>query len=98
MLTAQRGQGPRIAVSTMSEFHHDRLDRNERDVSSRVLVDAEGSEWHVSEVDTPQAWARGKRCLIFSSAAVVRRVWRYPAEWAGLSPRALLELGQRSIE
>jgi len=83
-------------MSTMPEFH-DRPDRNERDVSSRVVVDAEGSEWLVREVDTPQAWARGERCLIFSSSAVVRRVWRYPAEWAGLSSRALLELGQSGL-
>jgi hypothetical protein len=87
-----------MAMSTMSELHHDRLDRNERDVSSRVVVDAEGSEWLVREVETPQPWARGKRCLIFSSSAVVRRVWRYPDGWAGLSSRALLELGQSSIE
>jgi hypothetical protein len=80
----------------MSELH-EHLDRNERDVSSRVVVDAEGSEWLVREVDTPQAWARGERCLIFSSSAVVRRVWRYPAGWAGLSSRALLELGQNAL-
>ena len=80
----------------MSEFH-DRVDRNEREGSSRVVVDAEGSEWLVREVDTPQAWAHGERCLIFSSSAVVRRVWRYPAEWAGLSSRALLELGQNGL-
>ena len=80
----------------MAELH-DRLDRNERDVSSRVVVDAEGSEWIVREVETPQAWAHGERCLIFSSSSVVRRVWRYPAEWAGLPSRALLELGQSSI-
>jgi hypothetical protein len=77
-------------------YTDDRLDRNERDASSRVLVDAEGSEWIVREVETPQAWARASRCLIFSSSAVVRRVWRYPAEWAGLPSRALLELGQGS--
>jgi hypothetical protein len=80
----------------MAELH-DRLDRNEHDVSSRVVMDAEGSEWVVREVETPQAWAHGERCLIFSSSSVVRRVWRYPAEWAGLSSRALLELGQSSI-
>jgi len=78
---------------TMSEFH-DRLDRNERDVSSRVVMDAEGSEWLVREVDTPQAWARGARCLIFSSSAVVRRVWKYPSSWAVLPSRALLDLAQ----
>jgi len=80
----------------MSELH-EHLDRNERDVPSRVVVDAEGSEWLVREVDTPQAWARGERCLIFSSSAIVRRVWRYPAGWAGLSSRALLELGQGDL-
>jgi len=82
-------------MCAMSELH-DRLDRNERDVSSRVVVDAEGSEWVVHEVDTPQPWARGARCLIFSSSSVVRRVWRYPSEWARLSSRALLDLGQGS--
>jgi len=80
----------------MSELH-EHLDRNERDVPSRVVVDAEGSEWLVREVYTPQAWARGERCLIFSSSAIVRRVWRYPAGWAGLSSRALLELGQGDL-
>jgi hypothetical protein len=70
----------------------DRLDRNERDDASRVVVDAEGSEWVVREVETPQTWARGERCLIFSSSAVVRRVWRYPSEWARLPSRALLDL------
>lgn len=92
------GEDPRRAVCTMSEFQHDRLDRNERDVSSRVVVDAEGSEWHVHEVETPQPWARGSRCLIFSSPSIVRRVWRYPAGWARLSSRALLELGQSGID
>jgi hypothetical protein len=82
-------------MHTMPDFD-DRLDLNQRDASSRVVVDAEGSEWIVREVETPQAWARGSRCLIFSSSSVVRRVWRYPAGWAGLSSRALLELGQGS--
>jgi len=80
----------------MAELH-DRLDRNERDVSSRVVVDAEGSEWIVREVETPQAWAHGERCLIFSSSSVVRCVWRYPVEWVGFFLRVLLELGQSSI-
>ncbi len=85
-------------VCTMSDSDSDRLDRNDREVPSRVLVDAEGSEWHVHEVETPQPWARAERCLIFSSSSVVRRVWRYPSEWAGLSSRALLELGQTRID
>jgi hypothetical protein len=70
----------------------DRLDRNERDVSSRIVVDGQGGEWVVREVETPQPWAHAERCLIFSSSSVVRRLWRYPAGWARLSSRELLNL------
>lgn len=69
-----------------------RADRKEREVANRVVVDGQGSEWVIREVDTPQPWARGDRCLIFSSSSVVRRVWRYPPGWARLSSRELLEL------
>ena len=59
---------------------------------SRIVMDAQGNEWVVHEVDTPQAWAHGTRCLIFSSPAIVRRVWRYPEGWARLPPIELLAL------
>ena len=66
----------------------------ESDVKTRVVFDAHGNEWTVREVDTPQQWARARRCLIFSSSAVVRRVWSYPDGWARLATRELLGLIQ----
>jgi hypothetical protein len=62
------------------------------DTTNRVVVDGTGNEWLVREVDTPQPWAHAKRCLIFSSAAVVRRLWSYPDGWARMSSRELLAL------
>lgn len=72
--------------------NRDRLPTEGRDVDTRVVVDAHGNEWSVREVDTPQPWARGARCLIFSSATIVRRVWSYPSGWSRLPSRELLEL------
>ena len=72
--------------------NRDHVDRESRQALSRMVMDPEGNEWVVHEVDTPQAWAHGTRCLIFSSPAVVRRVWRYPNGWAQLSSRELLDL------
>jgi hypothetical protein len=74
----------------------DRIPRDERDVRTRVVMDGEGTEWVVNEVETPQPWARGARCLIFGSASIVRRVWSYPADWARLSSRELLKLVEES--
>ena len=72
--------------------NRDHVDRGSRDVPTRVVMDAIGNEWVVHEVETPQAWARGVRCLIFSSPAIVRRVWRSPDSWARLTSRELLDL------
>jgi hypothetical protein len=72
--------------------NRDHDEQGVRDAASRVVMDARGNEWVIREVDTPQAWARGHRCLIFSSPSVVRRVWRYPEGWVRLSPRELLDL------
>lgn len=72
--------------------NRDRPKSEEREVETRVVVDGHGNEWSVREVDTPQPWAHAKRCLIFSSATIVRRVWSYPAGWSRLSSRDLLEL------
>jgi hypothetical protein len=72
--------------------NRDRLEGESREVLSRIVMDTQGNEWVVHEVDTPQSWARGTRCLIFSSPAVVRRVWNYPVDWVRLSASELLEL------
>jgi len=70
----------------------DRLTSEASDTRTRALVDARGNEWLVREVNTPQPWAHAKRCLIFSSSAVVRRLWIYPEGWARLSSAELLAL------
>lgn len=70
----------------------DRLNLEASDAKTRVVVDGRGNEWQVREVDTPQPWAHAKHCLIFSSSAVVRRLWSYPDKWAGLPSRELLAL------
>jgi hypothetical protein len=72
--------------------NRDRLKTEEREVETRVVVDGHGNEWWVREVDTPQAWAHGKRCLIFSSSSIVRRLWSYPSGWFRLTSRELLDL------
>ena len=72
--------------------NRDGVERGSRDVATRMVMDALGNEWIVREVDTPQSWAHGDRCLIFSSPAIVRRVWRYPESWARLSSSELLLL------
>jgi hypothetical protein len=74
--------------------NREHAERESRDVATRVVMDAHGNEWVVREVETPQAWAHRERCLIFSSPSVVRRLWRYPAAWARLSSRELLDLAE----
>jgi hypothetical protein len=70
----------------------DHVERGSRETATRMVMDAQGNEWIVREVDTPQPWAHGDRCLIFSSPAIVRRVWRYPEGWARLSSPELFAL------
>lgn len=71
---------------------HDQAARRALETATRMVMDAHGNEWIVREVDTPQSWAHGDRCLIFSSPSIVRRVWRYPVTWAQLSTSELLAL------
>jgi hypothetical protein len=75
-----------------TQDNRDRGEQGSRELPSRVVMDAQGNEWVIHEVDTPQAWAHAARCLIFSSPAIVRRVWRYPDGWVRLAPRDLLKL------
>jgi hypothetical protein len=58
-----------------------------------VIVDSDGVEWAVHEVETPQPWARGERCLVLNSRDCVRRVWNYPPDWRRLDADTLLDLG-----
>lgn len=69
---------------------------------AHVIVDRDGVEWAVREVDTPQEWARGDRCLVLNSRDCVRRIWSYPPDWRQLEADVLLELGvaleERTVE
>jgi hypothetical protein len=56
----------------------------------------DGLQWVVREVETANVpGARGRRCLLFESDAVVRRVWDYPADWATRSDAFLRGLVER---
>ena len=70
----------------------DRPKSEETDVTTRIVIDGHGNEWTVHEVATPQPWAHARRCLIFSSASIVRRLWSYPDGWARMPARDLLGL------
>lgn len=65
------------------------------DHGRHTVLDRNGNEWTVYEVKTPQAWARGARCLVLNSRECVRRIWEYPSHWQSLDPEALLRLGVR---
>jgi hypothetical protein len=61
----------------------------------RSLVDAEGRKWRVREVDTIDLPGNGnRRCLIFETSELMRRIWHYPERWFALPDEDLLEIGQ----
>jgi len=63
---------------------------------ARTFRDLAGTLWIVHEV-AGDALGGGPQSLLLVSAQQVRRVSSYPAEWASLSPRALLELPHTSL-
>ena len=72
-----------IAASSVEQFAVDR----------RTFVDDAGMLWSVREVSCALVpGAVRPRCLIFDSTAIVRRVWRYPADWAELDDDGLRRL------
>ena len=59
----------------------------------RYLVDPDGREWRVYEWTAGDASpVAGRPSLIFDADGIVRRIWRYPEGWKGLSDDALLDL------
>ncbi|MDF1501564.1 hypothetical protein [Roseisolibacter sp. H3M3-2] len=64
-----------------------------RDSVRRVFDERTGEEWRVSERDARHIpGARGTRCLVFDGEGIVRRVWRFPADWPTLPAATLLGL------
>lgn len=59
----------------------------------RYLTDTQGREWRVYErPGSGDAHSPGRPSLIFDSEGIVRRLWRYPAEWTSLGDGQLLAL------
>jgi hypothetical protein len=58
--------------------------------TTRVFRDASHVSWSVREADAPAIRAApAARCLVFTSAQAIRRVWRYPPDWCALDDAAL---------
>ena len=56
-------------------------------------LDGEWLHWAVVEVEAHGVpGAQGARCLVFSRAACIRRVWNYPLHWRTLDAAALAAL------
>lgn len=52
------------------------------DAPGAIFRDSTGRPWRVREVLPPAStWTQGESCLLFESADVIRRVWRYPGNW-----------------
>ena len=78
---------------------HEHGEGSRASAHTRVLFDADGVEWEISERDcTSVPGARAPRCLVFMSQHTVRRIWSYPSNWHALSPDALLALSERRDE
>ena len=60
------------------------------------LANGEWVQWMVVEVDAAGVpGARGPRCLVFTRADCIRRVWDYPTDWRTLDAAGLTALSWR---
>jgi len=67
--------------------------RGGRAADPRVVKDASGTRWRVTEVSGQFVpGARGDACLVFESDAAIRRVWHYPEHWRDLPAPELIEV------
>lgn len=62
----------------------------------RVFMDADGTQWRVSERPFADYDRRRGLSLIFASDSAVRRVREYPAHWLHLSDDDLIALSWKS--
>jgi hypothetical protein len=70
-----------------------------RVITIRNLVDGEGIEWIVRELDAANTPGRqNARCLVFENHQLVRRIWHFPPHWGSLSDAALIALGETGHE
>ena len=63
----------------------------------RVFHDTSGVQWTAYERDGGNVpGGRERQCLVFESAAAVRRVWTYPDRWDTLTDDELASLSWSS--
>ena len=68
-------------------------DRDDPGAAARVVKDATGTRWRVTEVSGRFVpGARGEACLVFESDCAIRRVWHYPPLWRDLPAPDLIEV------
>jgi hypothetical protein len=66
--------------------------------SAQRVVEHGEQRWKVREVTTDAVpGAAAPRCLICESESVVRRIWRYPADWLALSDDDLCAICDQSV-
>jgi len=66
--------------------------------SHERIVEQGAHRWTVREVNADAVpGAAAPRCLICESEDVVRRIWRYPDNWLGLSDDDLLRICDKSL-
>jgi hypothetical protein len=66
--------------------------------SHERVVERGARRWTVREVNAAAVpGAAAPRCLICESDDVVRRIWRYPDNWLGLSDDDLLRICDKSF-
>lgn len=59
----------------------------------RVFLDSSGVRWTAYERDAGNVpGGHARRCLVFESAAAVRRVWSFPDSWSELTDEQLAAL------
>lgn len=81
---------PRLLLD--ADETHPMTESNDAKIAERI-VQRGADEWRVREVSALNVpGARGPRCLICESGDVVRRLWKYPADWQELDDDALWEL------
>lgn len=68
------------------------------DHSQQRVVENREQRWTVREISADTVpGAAAPRCLICESDNIVRRIWRYPENWAALSDDELIKICDKSV-
>lgn len=71
---------------------------NHHPQSNERVLEQGDNRWTVREVSADAVpGASAPRCLICESDDVVRRIWRYPENWAALTDDELIRICDKSI-